>query len=236
MKPAGPDVSARSAGPSRWGSGAEHRTALLLGASAWLVQPLYIAAELAAAAASSAPYSALDQTISDLGATSCTSIDYPYGPVDVCSPWHPLVNTSFVVFGVLLALGALLLRRFLPRPRLAMASTALWVIAGLSSVATGFVPVDRDLAGHSLVALPSLVAMPIALVLLAAGLGRTSRRLAAATATVGLASLAGSVIFLATSMSPELGGVWERLSFWPTYLWLPVVATVLLRRNRATHT
>ncbi|MFC4556544.1 DUF998 domain-containing protein [Georgenia faecalis] len=211
-----------------------HRLALVLGASAWLVQPLYVVAELVAAARSSAPYSLLDQTISDLGATTCTSIDYPYGAVEVCSPLHALVNGSFIVFGLLLAVGAVLLRRFLPRPRLAAASTVAWVVAGLSSVATGFVPVDRDLDLHSVAALPSLFAMPIALLLLAGCLRRMAPGLGTATAVVGLASLAGSVVFLVTATSPELGGVWERLGFWPSYLWLPVVALVLLRRARAS--
>ncbi|WP_166435868.1 DUF998 domain-containing protein [Cellulomonas shaoxiangyii] len=212
--------------------GAGQRRALALGAAAWLVQPLYVVAELLAAARSSAPYSLLDQTISDLGATTCTAIDYAHGPVEVCSPWYPVINASLVVFGLLLAVGAVLLRRFLPRRRSATASTVAWVVVGLSSVATGLVPLDRDLTLHSLVALPALLASPAALLLLAASLRRAVPWLSAATAAVGLASLVGAVAFLVTTGSPDLGGLWERLGFWPTYLWLPVVAAVLLRRAR----
>jgi hypothetical membrane protein len=207
------------------------RRAVTVGAVAWIVQPLYLVAELVAAWGSTAPYSMLDQTISDLGATQCTTIAYPYGDVAVCSPWHPLVNGSFVVFGVLLAVGAVLLRGSLPRPRLAAASTVAWVVAGLSSVATGLVPVDQDLELHALVALPSLVALPLALLLLAASLRAAVPRLGVATAVVGLVSLAGSVVFLLTATSPDLGGLWERLAFWPSYLWVPVVAVVILRRR-----
>lgn len=200
-------------------------------ASAWLAQPLYIVTELLAAGESRVPYSLVDQTISDLGATTCTSIDYPYGPVAVCSPWHLLVNGGLVLFGALLALGAVLLRPVLPRRRLALAATVAWVVAGLSSVATGLVPLDRDLTLHALVALPALLAQPTALRLLAGSLGRATPRTARLTALVGLASVVGLVAFLVTSTSPRLGGLWERLAFWPTYLWLPVVAVVRLGRS-----
>lgn len=197
------------------------------------MQPLYIVAELVAAGGSIAPYSLVDQTMSDLGATTCTSVEYPYGPVELCSPWHPLLNGSLVVSGVLLLVGAVLLHGFLPRRRSTTASTVAWVVAGLSSVATGLVPVDHDLALHSLVALPSLLAMPIGLLLLAASLRRTIPWVAGTAAALGLASLAGAVVFVVTAASPELGGVWERLGFWPSYLCLPVVALVLHRRCTA---
>ena len=49
---------------------------------------------------------------------------------------------------------------------------------------------------------------------------------------VGIVSLAGSVVFVLTATSPDLGGLWERVGFWPTYLWLPVVAAALLRRGQ----
>ena len=208
---------------------------LLLGVLAWLAQPLYVVAELVAAAGSRVPYSLIDQTISDLGVTTCTSIDYPYGPVEVCSPWHALVNGALVVVGALLAVGAVLLRRFLPRRRSTTVSTVLWVVAGASSIATGFVPLDHGVGLHALVALPALLAQPVALVLLAAALRPAAPRLAGGTAVAGVASVVGLVAFLVFATRPELGGVWERLAFWPTYLWLPVVAAILLRQLARPH-
>ncbi|GAA1854054.1 hypothetical protein GCM10009714_39030 [Microlunatus capsulatus] len=198
---------------------------------AWLVQPLYVVAELVTAAGSTAPYSLADQTISDLGATTCTSVGYPYGAVAVCSPRHLLLNGSLVLFGALLALGAVLLHRSLPRRRSARAATVAWVVVGLSSAATGLVPLDRDLTLHALVALPGLLASPVALLLLGGALRSIAPRTAVLTAAAGLLSAVGAVAFLATASSPELGGVRERVAFWPSYLWVPVVA-VVLRRHR----
>lgn len=208
---------------------------LLVGAAAWLVQPLYVVAEVVAAAASTAPYSVLDQTISDLGATTCTEVEYPYGPVEVCSPAHLFVDGGLVLSGVLLAVGAVLLARtVLPRRRSTTAATVAWGVAGASAVATGLVPVDRDLVLHSVVALPALVAQPVALLLLGASLRGWSARLALPTVLVGVVSVVGAVAFLVTATEPALTGFWERLGFWPTYLWLPVVAAALLARARRT--
>ena len=82
-----------------------------------MVQPLFVVTELLALAAVVGPYSLVDNTISDLGATACTDIAYPRGPVPVCSPRHGLVNAGFVVGGLLLVVGAVAVRRLLPRRR-----------------------------------------------------------------------------------------------------------------------
>lgn len=71
----------------------------------WLVQPVSIVIEFVAAAFVAAPYSFVDNTISDLGAVSCTSIAYSSQPVPVCSPAHALLNGGFVVLGTALATG-----------------------------------------------------------------------------------------------------------------------------------
>jgi hypothetical membrane protein len=196
----------------------------------WVVQPLYIVCELVVAAAAIAPYSLVDNTISDLGATTCTTIGYPYGDVAVCSPLNLVVNGAFVVFGVLMALGALLLRAWLPQGAAATTAVVLWVITGLSSTATGLVPLDRDLDLHSLVALPALITQSLAL-LVSAYVLRHRRGPSRAALAAGALSLVGLVAFLARTGSAELGGLFERLAFWPGYLWLPVLALVVLRER-----
>lgn len=202
-----------------------------VGALMWLVQPLYIACELVAAAAATAPYSLMDNTISDLGATTCTTIAYPYGDIPVCSPLNLLVNGAFVGFGLLMALGAVLLRGWLPRGAAATTAVVLWVVTGLSSIATGLVPLDRDLELHVLVALPAFVTQFLAL-LVTAYVVRHRRGPSRAALLAGVVSLVGLVAFLARTGSAELGGLFERLALWPGYLWLPVLAVVVLRERR----
>jgi hypothetical membrane protein len=194
----------------------------------WLVQPLYILCELVAAAAATAPYSLMNNTISDLGATTCTTIAYPYGDIPVCSPLHALVNGAFVLFGLLMALGAVLLRGWLPRGAAATTVVVLWVITGLSSIATGLVPLDRDLGLHTIVALPAFVTQSLALLLTAHVLRHRPGQWRSAL-LAGVLSIVGLVVFLARTGSADLGGLFERLALWPGYLWLPVLAVAVLR-------
>jgi len=198
------------------------------GALMWLVQPLYIVCELVAAAAATAPYSLMDNTISDLGATTCTTIAYPYGDIPVCSPLHALVNGAFVFFGLLMALGAVLLHRWLPRGAATTTAVVLWVVTGLSSIATGLVPLDRDLELHTLVALPAFVTQSMALLVTAYVLRHRPGQCRTAL-LAGVMSIVGLVVFLARTGSADLGGLFERLALWPGYLWLPVLAVAVLR-------
>ncbi|MGC4807469.1 DUF998 domain-containing protein [Micromonospora sp. DT233] len=205
-------------------------TAVRVGALMWLVQPLYIVCELIAAAAATA-YSLPDNTISDLGATTCTTIAYPYGDIPVCSPLHLLVNGAFVVFGLLMAVGAVLLRGWLPRGAAATTAVVLWVVAGLSAVATGLVPLDKDLDLHVLVALPAFVAQPLALLVTAYAV-RRHRGLSLTALAAGALSLVGLVVFVVRTNEGELGGLFERLALWPGYVWPLLLAVIVLRARR----
>lgn len=195
----------------------------------WAAQPLYVVIELAVAAAAIAPYDLARNTISDLGAVTCTSIDYPFGPVPVCSPWHALLNASFVVFGVLLAVGAVLLRPLLPRGPAATVSTVLWVIAGLGSAATGLAPLDQGVVAHLVVSTPVFLAQPPALIMLGVALRRERPAVGRWTVAVGVLTLVTTAAYLLVAGSPDVGGLVERLALWPVFLWQAVVAVALWR-------
>jgi hypothetical membrane protein len=207
--------------------------AVRLGVALWVVQPISLLVEIITAARVTAPYSFLDNTISDLGVTRCGTVEYRFGPVPVCSPWHDLMNASFIVFGVFLVVGALLLRRRLGSGFAGRVATGLWVVAGLGSVGTGLVPLDRDVDLHVLVSMPVLIAQPLAVLALGLAVRRSHPGLARSALVVGAVSVAGAVAFLARVDSPDLGGLFERLALWPGYLWLPAAALTLLRLRRA---
>lgn len=202
----------------------EHPARRVVGSMAWALLPLYVVVELAAAVAVSAPYGLLDNTISDLGAASCGTVEYAYGPVEVCSPGHALFNAATVASGALIAVGAVLLRRWLPAGRAVTVSTWLWVLVGASTIGAGLTPLDRDLDVHLLAAFPAFVLIPAALLALGLGLRSGHRRGAAVTmmlAAVTVVAAAGTVVLAG---SGDLIGLVERLALWPIYLWLPVVA------------
>ena len=198
------------------------------GAAMWLVQPLYLVTEFITAAKVTVPYTFAGNTISELGAVSCTSVGYSgEDPVQVCSPWHALMNTSFIVSGLLLAGGAILLRRWLPAGKRTTTAVVLWVISGLSSVGTGLVPLDQNLTLHGVVSLPAFLAQPVALILLGLALRPQHRGLAWSGLLAGVISSVGTVAFIVGSSS--YGGLLERLSLWPAYVWVTALAIVALR-------
>ena len=143
------------------------------GALALLVRPAYIATEYVVAAATTGGYGFVADSVSRLGEVGCSAA--------YCSPRHALMNGSFMVFGVLLAGGALLLAR-----ALGPWVTGLLVVSGLSSVATGLAPLDRDATLHALAAGPLFVAQPIALLVLGARLRDDRPRLARALLVTGV--------------------------------------------------
>ncbi len=183
------------------------------------MQPLYVVAELAATLTTGVGYSLADDTISDLGA-ACAS------PGSTgCSSSPQVLNTAFVLFGVLQAVGAVaMLRSARPHApsRTVVTVALLWLVAGVATVGVGLVPVDQHPTAHGLVAAPVFVCQPLALVLHARLLRRGG--LWAVGTLLGTAALVGAATFALTLGADHGVGAWERLATWPAKLWLALAA------------
>ena len=190
---------------------------LVLGAAMWLVRPVYVVIELVVAAATVGGHDLIDDTVSELGAVECSQA--------LCSPRHELMNGTFVVIGLLLAVGALLLLA-----RLGRTVTALLVVAGCSSVATGLAPLDGDATLHAVAAAPLFVCQPLALLLLGRRLWRTHGRLAVALVLTGTVTAGATFGFVVMDAGE---GLFERLALWPVLVALAAVAVTLLERGRS---
>lgn len=184
------------------------------GAALFLLRPAYVLSEIVVGAATTGGYSFADDTVSELGATGC---DAAY-----CSPWHALMNASFLGFGVLLAVGALLLA-----PRLGRVACVLLVVAGISSVGVGLAPVDQSGALHTLVATPLFVVQPVALLLLARAF-RAQRAVAGVLLVAAGLTAIGAIVFIVVDGGAGQG-VWERLALWPVLFALATVGISCLR-------
>lgn len=191
---------------------AEQTSLQRCGAVAWMVRPLYLVVEIVVAALATT-YSFARATVSDLGALDCTS--------DLCSPAHDVMNGAFIVFGALMALGAVLLFGSFGRGPMAVAASALLVVSGLSSIAVGLTPVDRFSDAHVLAAAPLFIAQPIALVLL--GLLVRDHRPATGRWVIvtGVVCAIAATLFIVVDGAP---GVTERIALWPVFVALAVVA------------
>lgn len=172
-----------------------------LGAVAFLLRPTYIATEFITGAATSGGYSFVSDSISKLGEMGCSEA--------YCSPRHEVMNGSFMVYGVLMAGGALLLAK-----PLGPWVTGLLVVSGVSSYATGLAPLDQDAVLHTIAATPLFIAQPFALLLLGHRLREDQPRLAKALLATGLLTAAAAVGFI-LSGDQRAAGALERLALWP---------------------
>lgn len=194
----------------------------------WAAQPVLIVVELVVAlvAASAAlPLEQLlrDRSISELGADRTSWTIYG-GPVPVLSPAWFAMDVAFVMFGIMLAAGAVLLRSSLPR-----VVTALWVTVGITSAAAGAVPLNLDEEAHVALSASALLLQPVALMLLAPVM---TGRWRWSTVVVGLVSVVGAVGYLSRPSNAVGAGLFERLAVWPAYVWLPVVALLIAGHPR----
>ncbi len=142
---------------------------------------------------------------------------------------RPLMNTGFVVFGVLLPVWAVLLRKVLGTG-VAIAVT----VAGLATLAVGLLPLTReggqpqDVA-HGVAAGIGYVGMALTPLLAVAPLRRLGHTRAAATsAVVGAVSV---VALICSVLVQQRGGGFQRLGLTVVDTWHVVVAVWVLRRR-----
>jgi hypothetical membrane protein len=190
------------------------------GVLAWALRPAYLVVEIGVAVTATT-YSFTGDTVSDLGAVSCTEA--------VCSPGHGVMNGAFVVFGALLAFGAVAIFGRFGRSGSAVAASALLVVSGLSSMAVGFTPLDQHPAAHAAVAAPLFIAQPVALVLLGLLVRHQRPVTGLAVMATGLVCAVAAVAFLVLESG---AGITERIALWPVFVALAVVVAPPLAPDR----
>jgi hypothetical membrane protein len=163
-----------------------------LGAILWIACVQFFLAEQVVRRAWTIPYSFATNYVSDLGATGCSAL--------VCSPWHTLMNASFVLQGILIAGGAVLTwKRWNLLGRVGM---ALLVVCGLGVLVVGFVPEDGNAGLHRLGA---------ALHFLGGGLGLITVGFTLRRSGFGLISMAiGLAVVWVTLVLGQGDSVWVR--------------------------
>jgi hypothetical membrane protein len=184
--------------------------------------------------------------ISDLGAIHCGV----YEDRNVCSPLHTVMNASFVVQGLGMVLGALLLSSALlciaarPGVRIAVgpgyrrpwftavAAKGLTLIAGTGTIIVGLVPEDSGLSFlHLTGALMFFIGGAFALLFLGVLWLRQSP-LGWFILTCGAASFSALVIGGITRMDVPEPGTLERFMGYPITIGLATVGLVIAQRVR----
>ena len=205
-----------------------------VGFLAWLLAAQFFVAQLVVATAWPRPFSLMSDYISDLGNTACAN--YPVG-VDhlVCSPWHAVMNASFLTLGVTMMVGAVLTRAAFPPGWVRTLAMVLFILAGLGVMVVGLYPENTDNARHVLGAGLNFVAGNVAMIVYGLAMAqRPGRR-----GLVAFSIVAGSTGLLATALLVSgqylglgVGGM-ERLAAYPMTVWQIVLGTALLRHPTA---
>jgi hypothetical membrane protein len=164
------------------------------GACLWLLCFQFFVAEQIARMGWTGQYSMRRNYISDLGALRC-----PPG----CSSLHWVMNGSFVLQGLLIFFGAVLLHRLIPS-----IAVALLAIAGLGVLVVGLVPEDGNARLHLLGAAANFLGGNLAIILLA------KRWKSWITFAAGSIGLLASFALAFHGMGRDTGTV-ERLAAYP---------------------
>ncbi|MCU1549023.1 MAG: hypothetical protein JWO29_1974, partial [Arthrobacter sp.] len=224
-------------------------TRFYIGALAQLSVLQYFVAESAVigAWAGSEPYSRRTGYISDLGAVGCGVFD---GRA-VCSPAHLLMNVSFVVQGLGMVVGGLLLSSVLlciaarkgarvtgdaaRRVPLAAVARVLTVAAGSGTVLVGLVPEDAGSVWHVVGAVTYFAGGALALLLLG-WLWLSQTPLSWFILACGALSLGALITGGATAMEVPEPGTLERLMGYPITVGQAAVGLVIAQRVRRERT
>ncbi|MEV6432362.1 hypothetical protein [Nocardia sp. NPDC051463] len=214
-----------------------------VGAALLVLTISYYVAELIVASRWPAPhaYSWARNMISDLGVPECLGDMRKYGDGTpsgryICSPWHALMSTEFVLLGILLLGAAILLSPLLPKTPLGKALPYLAAINCLGMVLVGTFPGSSGaiLGGSRIRAVAHPVGAylelltGIVIMAIVAYLYRSYHAYTAITLVLLAASLVGVVAGLTTTYPGMEPGAAERLAIDPFVWWRITTGIALL--------
>jgi hypothetical membrane protein len=203
-----------------------------LGAVAWIVALQFFVVQGIVQAAWTTPFSLAHNMISDLARETCGPLLRAPGIDVACSPWHALMNASIIANGVLIPLGAMLTRRLWPRSRPMTVALVAIALTAPGHFMVGFWPSDTGPSMHLMGAGTILALGNPGMVLAGLAAWRERRSQAVTSLILGVAGIAGTLLFLNDiDLGIGLGGM-ERVAFYPLTLWCGVQGIALARSRR----
>jgi hypothetical membrane protein len=189
----------------------------LIGPTIWMLSVQYFMIQIIVAAAYKTSYSLRFNTISDLGNSVCSEYSGRY----VCSPLHNLMNASFIVLGITMASGALLIYQEFKKDSVTFIGFSFMALAGLGTLIVGLFPENTISVLHILGASLPFILGNIALIILSVSLV-IPKLLRYYTFISGALALVALVFFYSDHyLGLGIGGM-ERLVAYPQTFWLIV--------------
>jgi len=197
----------------------------LLGPALWSLCFQYYVVE-AFSAHKFPAYSFHTNFISDLGAIHCAA--------EMCSPRHAFMNASFCVQGLLILVGALLIRPLFRQNFSTLAGFILLPISGLGLIGVGLWPEDTNPGMHYAAAAAHFMGSGFGMLLLGRSLlaRQRTRWVGLFTFTSGFITLAATVlVWQKIGLGMGLGGM-ERVAAYPFTVWLVGMGIGMLTARR----
>lgn len=198
---------------------------VFVGPAFWQASIQYYIVQIVVAAAWQPPYSWLHNPISDLGNTGCGSYAQRY----VCSPLHATMNASFMILGLTMMLGAILIYQEFKTSQGSWVGFSFMGLAGLGTLLVGLFPENTIASLHFLGALLPFVIGNLGLIVLGLALDLPTG-LRRYTLASGFISLTAAGLFVSHHYFVLGVGGMERLATYPQTMWL-IVFGVYMSRN-----
>lgn len=186
-----------------------------LGPLFWLLSLQYFIVQIIVGAAWDAPFSLMTHAISDLGNTVCG----PYADRYVCSPWHDLMNASFILLGVTVTIGSFFITSAFRKNYKSRLGFRCMALAGIGTIFVGAFPENTVSFMHFIGAALPFFCGNLALIIFGLYL-----QLPVAfkwyTLLSGMVGLVAFALFLLNHyLGLGLGGM-ERIVAYPQTIWL----------------
>lgn len=199
----------------------------LLGPIMWVASLQYFIVQPIVAWAWAPQYSWTDNVISNLGNTGCQQ----QLAQAVCSPLAPLMNTSFIVLGLTMLAGAVLLYFQYQKSPVRLAGFSMAALGGIGTVLVGLFPENTNGILHFIGAILALGVANLGLVALSFGLKSEPNWLRLYAFFTGVVGLVALVLFGLGVHEPLGVGTTERLASYPYTMWLIVYGAYLATRT-----
>jgi len=192
----------------------------------WMASVQYYAVQGIAAAVWMIAYSLKQNTISDLGNTACGQ----YGERFVCSPLHGFMNASFIMLGITMMAGAVLIYQEFKKTSSSLVGFSFMGLAGFGTLLVGLFPENTVNMLHVLGALLAFLIGNLGLVVLGFSLD-APRSLRYYTLLSGFITLGATLLFFFHAyFGLGIGGM-ERIASYPQTMWLIVFGIYLSSKH-----
>jgi hypothetical membrane protein len=196
----------------------------LIGPTFYIVCVQYFVTQIIVALNWATTYSLTKNTISDLGNTACGQYSGRY----VCSPLHDWMNASFVVLGLTMISGSVLIYQEFRENSGSKLGFTFMALAGFGTVLVGLFPENVSATFHALGALLPFLLGNVALLIFGVFL-EIPKAFRIYTVLSGIITIAALALFVTKNYGFLGQGGMERVASYPQTLWLIIFGIYMSR-------